>query len=172
MMRECRPSPTTVFLLLLSLLAVALGIGIARADDSLSPQGGGCIVREKLPNGNKCGPFDENCKCALEAGVAIAVTVGKYEGGKFSAGLLPGIGYGLVLFPERWYSLGIAAYGQLSVGGGPSTAVLSGLVSFARYVRFGLGSTWHDQPTMRSTAYLFGFGSDFGGSPEYLRKAR
>jgi hypothetical protein len=165
---ECCPSPTIVFLVFLAILSVVIDGGIAHADDS--PQYGGCIVREKKSDGTKCDPEKERCICNLEAGVAVAVTVGRYENGKFSAGLLPGIGYGLVLFPERWYSLGLAVYGQMVAGGGPSEVMVSSLFSFARYVRFGLGLRWIDMPSSRTTSYLFGFGNDYGGSPAYLRK--
>jgi hypothetical protein len=99
------------------------------------------------------------------------VTIGKYEGGKFSAGFLPGLGYGLVLAPTKWYALGLGLYGQLSVGTAPNTGALSLLLSFANYVRAGFGETWEEQPTgpaRRSTALLFGLGSDFGGSPRYV----
>lgn len=102
------------------------------------------------------------------------MTVGKYEGGKFAAGFLPGLGYGLVLLPKKWYSLGLAAYGQLSVGTSPNTGALSFLLSFANYVRVGLGETWEEQssgPARRSTALLFGLGSDVGGSPRYVEEA-
>ena len=103
----------------------------------------------------------------------MAVTVGKYEGGKFSSGLLPGLGYGLVLAPDEWYALGLSLYGQLSVGTAPNTGALSCLLSFANYARFGVGETWTEQaagPARRSTALLFGFGSDVGGSPRYVKK--
>ena len=103
----------------------------------------------------------------------MAVTVAKYAAGKFTAGLLPGIGYGFVLFPERWYSLGVAAYGQLMVGGeNPYEASVSGLVSFARYLRFGIGSDWTGhagQSATRNTAYLIGAGSEYGGSSAYVK---
>lgn len=105
--------------------------------------------------------------------MTAAVTIGRYEGGKFSAGLLPGLGYGLVLSPDRWYALGLAAYGQLSVGSPPNTGALSALVSFANFIRFGVGETWTEQasgPARSSTALLFGLGSDIGGSPKYMKE--
>ena len=168
-MKSCRPSPTTVFLLLFAVLSVVVGIGLAKADEIVTPRFGGCILAAKNPQGAVCDPKKEKCECLLQAEPAAAVTVAKYESGKFSGGLLPGLGYGVALFPRRWYAVGAAAYFQLSVGGAlPSAAALSGLLSFASYVRVGLGSTWTEQatgPLKRSTAYLFGLGSNFGSSP-------
>jgi hypothetical protein len=122
------------------------------------PQFGGCILT--------VSPTE----CRLEAGPSVAVTVGKYESGKFSAGVLPGVGYGLTLYPQRWYSLGLAGYGQLSVGGAaPSSGTLSVLMSFAEYVRLGVGRTFLEGGG-GSTALLFGLGLDFGGSSSYVRE--
>jgi hypothetical protein len=149
-------STPTVLLGFILGAAVLLSAGQVRAADR---QFGGCIVQRKVAE----------TACLLEAGPSVAVTVGKYSDGKFSAGLLPGIGYGLTLFPGEWYAVGLAGYGQLEVGGGQNTAALSGLLSFANYVRFGLGSTWTEQPTgpaFRSTAWLMGL-----GSPRYVRAA-
>jgi hypothetical protein len=142
-------------------LAIVLLTSPARAETP-TRQYGGCIVWQDAAH----------TACRLEAGPTFAVTVGRYEDGKFSAGLLPGIGYGLVLNPSEWYAVGLAAYGQLMVGGGQNQAALSGLFSVANYIRFGIGQTWIEQPAgpaVRSTAYLFGLGTDFGGSPSYVK---
>jgi hypothetical protein len=158
----------------LVVVSVLLGFGLAVAGEANSPKYGGCIVEEKGASGKICDPKLEDCKCLLQAGPAAAVTVAKYAAGNFVAGLLPGLGYGLVLFPERWYSLGVAAYGQLMVGGeNPWEASVSGLVSFARYLRFGLGSDWTGhagKSAARDTAYLIGLGSEFGGSSPSSRE--
>lgn len=132
--------------------------------DAPTPQFGGCAWWVDASHKS----------CRLQAGPTVTVTLGKYERGKFAAGFLPGLGYGLVLYPDRWYALGLGAYGQLSVGTAPNTGVLSLILSFANYVRLGLGETWEEQPSgpaQRSTALLFGLGSDVGGSPRYVRKA-
>jgi hypothetical protein len=154
-------------------LSLLLGAGLAMGSEASSPQYGGCIVQEKSSSGKPCDPKLEDCKCLLQAGVAVAVTVAKYAAGKFTAGLLPGIGYGVVLFPERWYSLGLASYGQLMVGGENAyEASVSGLVSFARYLRFGIGSDWTGHAggsATRDTVYLIGAGSDYGGSSTYTK---
>jgi hypothetical protein len=156
------------------LLAVLAGIGLglcvmfawtstAHAAEPATRTFGGCIIWQD----------DAHTICKLEAGPTVAVTIGRYQDGKFSAGLLPGIGYGVVLAPAEWYAVGLAAYGQLLVGNGQNQAALSGLFSFANYVRFGIGQTWAEQPTgpaLRSTAYLFGLGADFGGNPSYVAK--
>jgi hypothetical protein len=129
------------------------------------PQFGGCIVWED----------EAKTSCKIETGPSVAVTVGKYQEGKFSAGLLPGIGYGATLYPERWYAVGLALYGQLQVGGSePSSGAFSGLLSFANYVRLGGGKTWVEQssgPAKGPWCLLFGLGTDFGGSPSYVRDA-
>jgi hypothetical protein len=139
---------------ILALVFLAAMAAPARAE---GPQFGGCILA--------ASPTE----CRLQAGPSVAVTVGKYESGKFSAGVLPGVGYGLTLYPERWYSLGLAGYGQLSVGGvSPSSGTLSILLSFAEYVRFGAGRTFLEGGG-GSTAVLFGLGVDFGGTTGYVR---
>jgi hypothetical protein len=139
-------------------LAAAVLPAAARAGDG--PSLGGCVVSFSLPSGNPSGVLGE---CALEVGPAVVATVGRYGGGKFGAGFMPGACYGPVLFPERWYRFGIAGCGQLSVGGSdPGSGTLSVLGSFANYLWFGSGWTWTEQPEgpARKTQYwLFGIGT-------------
>lgn len=175
-MCSSKRSPTTVFLLLLCSLALLLGATLAHSEEWPEEAGqsgdvkyGGCVVYAKVAH--PCNPVLEKCPCLLQAGPSVAVTVAKYDSGHFSAGIMPGIGYGLVLFPGRWYEAGLAGYGQLLVGGStPNAATVSGLFSFAHYVRFGLGQTFTEQsavapgPAARATSYLFGLGSDLGAS--------
>lgn len=165
--RQAKKSDGTAILLLVG--ASALGAAPARAD-APSNKYGGCIVWSDV----------DHAECTLEAGVATAVMLGRYESGRFSAGFLPGIGYGLVLAPDHWYALGVAAYGSLLVGStasspAPDGASLSAVVSFANYLRFGIGETWLQQevgPVKRGTAFLFGLGDNFGGGPEARRVFR
>lgn len=119
-------------------------------------QFGGCFAGEQL--------------CAAPA---VAVTVGEYNltTGRFAGGVSPGIGYGLTYRPDRWYATGLAAYLAFSVGGSePNSAAPALLLSFANYVRLGVGMLIREQaaPEWR---LLFGIGVDFGGSPSYVRAA-
>ena len=120
-----------------------------------SPEFGGCVLDGKL--------------CF---GPAAAVTVGKYQGGKFSAGIMPGACYEAVAYPDRWYSFGVSGCGQLEVGGSaPNSGGGSLLASFANWFRGGISRIWTEQPAGPSKgewAALFGFGSMFGGSPKYV----
>lgn len=141
------PKAAAVLLLAGSLLLV----GSAHA----SPEWGGCIL-----DGRVC------------FGPAAALTVGKYQGGKFSAGLMPGACYEAVAYPERWYSFGASVCGQLEVGGpAPNQGGVSGLLSFANWFRGGLSRVWTEQPegpAKGEWAALFGFGTMIGGSPKYV----
>lgn len=147
---------------ILILLALFTGIcailysAPTRADDS--PQFGGCFA---------AGEF-----CA---GPSAAITVAQFNlaTSKFSGGVSPGLGYGITYKPYLWYATGVSAYLSLSIGGGqPSEAIPSLMVSFANYLRIGAGVsiTETDGPTRSQWRLMFGIGSDFGGSSDYVRK--
>lgn len=108
----------------------------------------------------------------LAFGPAATITVGRYQAGKFSAGVMPGACYEAVAWPDTWHSLGLSFCGQLSVGGSEANqGGVSGLLSFANWFRAGVGEVWTEQPAgpaKRDTALLFGFGTMLGGSPSYV----
>jgi hypothetical protein len=145
-------------LILMSLVAllsvVFLYACTAKADTG--PQFGGCI---------RAG--------AVCFGPAAVITVGKYQGGKFSAGVMPGACYEATAWPDKWHSVGLSVCGQLTVGGNEANqGTASGLISFANWFRFGAGAIWTEQPSgpaQRGTAILFGLGTMFGGSPAYVQ---
>jgi hypothetical protein len=128
----------------------------ARADTS--SQFGGCLA-----GGDIC------------LGPSASVTVGQFNlsTSKFSGGVIPGIGYGATYKPNEWYATGAALYLSFQVGQGqPNQAVPSLMFSFANYVRLGVGVSIVEQesgPTKNSWSLLFGLGSDFGGSPKYVK---
>ena len=134
---------------------LVLGSLLLAGQAQASPEFGGCVLDGKL--------------CF---GPAAAVTVGKYQGGKFSAGIMPGACYEAVAYPDRWYSFGISGCGQLEVGGSaPNSGGGSLLASFANWFRGGISRIWTEQPEGTAKgewAALFGFGSMFGGSPKYV----
>jgi hypothetical protein len=103
----------------------------------------------------------------LCAGPSATVTLGQLNlsTGKFSAGTLPGIGYGLVLNPDRWYSAGVGLYENLQIGQGePNHAITSFVFSFAEFIRLGLaiGAFETDGPVRTDLRLLFGLGADIG----------
>lgn len=113
----------------------------------------------------------------LCAGPSATITVGEFNLAtqKFSGGVSPGIGYGMTYAPERWYATGLAGYLAFSVGGAqPNSARPALLLSFANYLRLGVGLavTERDVGTLKQWSLLFGIGSDFGGSPSYVRNVR
>lgn len=140
------------------LLAAAAWSPAVRAGDG--PTLGGCAVRLPPPAGSPPSVLGE---CVVEVGPAAVATIGRYGGGKFGAGFMPGACYGPVLFPGRWYRSGVAGCGQLSVGGSdPGSGTLSVLGSFANYLWFGSGWTWTEQPAgpaKKIQYWLFGIGT-------------
>lgn len=104
------------------------------------------------------------------AGPAVAVTLGQLNlsTGKFGGGVSPGIGYGLVLNPDRWYATGLAFYAAFSVGGGkPNSLDPSLMLSFANYVRLGFAVPFSEREgdgLGHEFVLRFGLGSDFGRS--------
>ena len=149
----------------LFLLALFTGIctilysATARADDS--QQFGGCLA-----GGDVC------------LGPSASITVGEFNlsTSKFSGGVIPGIGYGATYRPNEWYATGAALYLSFLVGQGqPNQAVPTLMFSFANYVRLGLGLSVTEQdsgPVSTQWKILFGLGSDFGGSPKYVKTQR
>jgi hypothetical protein len=158
-LRSIRPRNRGLSNLGLLLAAVVLGVlllGLVRYAKADS-QFGGCFAGGKV--------------CA---GPSATVTVGEFNlsTSKFSGGVSPGLGYGLTYMPDAWYATGVAGYLAFSVGGEqPNHARPSLMFSFANYLRIGAGMAITEQPigTLKQWSLLFGIGSDFGGSPKYLR---
>lgn len=147
------PLPNTPVICLLALGSLLIA-GQARA---ASPEFGGCIR-----DGAIC------------FGPSATVTVGQFNfaTSKFSGGIVPGVGYGATYAPNEWYATGLAGYLAFTVGKGePNEAIPSLMLSFANYVRVGAGVSITETagPVETQWRLLFGLGSDFGGSPKYLR---
>ena len=109
-------------------------------------------------------------------GPSATISVGQFNfsNSKFSGGVLPGVGYGATFEPDQWYATGLALYASFLVGQGqPNNLTPSLMLSFANYVRVGAGMSITEQstgPTKRDWLLLFGLGSDFGGSPSYVKQ--
>jgi hypothetical protein len=147
-----------ILMSLVALLSVAfLYACTAKADTG--PQFGGC------PTPTLC------------LGPSATVTVGQFDfaTSKFSGGLMPGIGYGATYAPGSWYATGLDLYLSFQVGQGqPNQATPSLMLSFANYLRTGVGVAIVEQetgPVKTAWRLLFGLGSDFGGSPAYVQAA-
>jgi hypothetical protein len=145
------------------LAAAALIAALACSAQAEAQQFGGCFLQ-----GRAC------------AGPSATISVGVYNAttGKFSGGVVPGLGYGITYAPDQWYAAGLAAYFSFQVGQGqPNQAVPSLMLSFANYIRVGLGvriterqePAPPDAPPGTQWLVFFGLGSDFGGSPKYIR---
>jgi hypothetical protein len=85
-------------------------------------------------------------------------------------GFIPGIGYGVVLFADKPYALGASIYVAVSGDSASPTVITpSVILSFAEYVRFGVGFTHVDAtdtaPSSVAGQIFFGFGVDFGTTP-------
>lgn len=157
-------SASTAILDLFVIIALAAGVGlllfwpmIVRAETS--PQFGGCV--------------DQGRVCF---GPSATISVGQFNlsTSKFSGGVIPGVGYGATFAPDQWYATGLSLYASFLVGQGSANALTPSLMlSFANYVRLGAGVAITEQPsgpTAKQWLLLFGLGSDFGGSPNYVKQ--
>ena len=132
---------------LIGLALIVTGILLAapaRADD---PRFGGC-----LKNGTTCfGPS-----------VSLSVVAIDLKDGSVTAGVSPGVGYGVVLYSDRWYKLGFAGYASFRDTATGQRVVPSMVISFAEYLRFGVGQQ------IGGGGHPFGIlaiGADFGSVP-------
>lgn len=157
-----------------SILAGAGGTLIGLALPQLSKIGKGAVAGIVLLASLSSAPaqaqtyggcFDDGRICA---GPAVALTVGQLNlsTGKFGGGVSPGIGYGLVLHPDRWYATGLAFYAAFSVGGGkPNSLDPSLMLSFANYLRIGFAVPISEREgggLNREFVLRFGIGADVG----------
>lgn len=101
------------------------------------------------------------------AGPTIAVTLVGYDldTKKLSTGVMPGLGYGVNIWADKWHTLGLAAYGSIRQQDGNTNGMFSALFSFAEYVRLGIArdvvSATDATPAKGSWVILGGFGADF-----------
>lgn len=136
-------------------LAVVFAVVAAAHRSARAEQFGGCFA-----SGQLC------------AGPSASVMLGEYNvtTGKFAGGASPGLGYGLTFAPDQWYATGLSLNLAFTVGGDANFAKPSAVFSFANYVRFGVAAYLFEG--RRELAVIGGIGSDFGGSPSYVRAAR
>jgi len=144
-----------------ALMLLAL-TGRSRADDSLPDRRlGGCFS-----NGTICaGPS------ASASFVVLDLTSGTSKGG-----FVPGAGYGLTFFADKWYNVGTAMYLSYVTGNDiPSTLTPTLVLSFAEYVRIGFGFEHTDKqsvseggavtPSKTDLLLVLGLGIDIGATP-------
>jgi hypothetical protein len=137
----------------LCFVAVSFAPTVGHAE--ASSQFGGCLV-----GGDVC------------LGPSATITVGEFNlsTSKFAGGIVPGIGYGATYRPNEWCATGAALYLSFLVGQGqPNQAVPTLMLSFANYVRLGVGVSITEQdsgPAKTQWKILFGLGSDFGFGAE------
>jgi hypothetical protein len=106
---------------------------------------------------------------AICAGPSVNLSLLAYDLKRetFRAGFMPGAGYGLTLWANRWHSVGISGNAFVAFSSaGVDSATLSGIVSFAEYVRVGYGlevvGARDGVSSSRSRYLLLGIGADFG----------
>ena len=134
--------------LLVLLVVILLGAaGAARAQDTGGPKFGGCLA-----NQTTCfGPS-----------VSLSVVAIDLKDGSVTAGVSPGVGYGVMLASDKWYRYGFAAYASFRDTATGQRVVPSVVVSFAEYLRLGVGV----QVGGGGTPFgLLAIGADFGSVP-------
>lgn len=129
-------------LLVMVLFLGALVASVARADEPARTFGG-C---------NKVGTF------CYGPTVSISVVGMDVKTGKFTAGVIPGAGYGVTFFADQPYQLGLGGYAAIQSGPDTTSGLFSGIVSFAQYLRVGVG--WQVIGGSHSTLALLGLGAD------------
>lgn len=115
----------------------------ARADAPVPSQYGGC---------NKAGTF-----CYGPA-LSLSLVGLDLRSGKFTAGIIPGAGYGMTFFADKPYQLGVGGYAAIQSGPETTSGMFSGIVSFAQYVRTGVG--WQIVGGSHATLLMLGLGAD------------
>ena len=145
-------------LIRLAVLSLILAFAAPALAQTAAPQFGGC--------------FEDGSICL---GPSVSVTVGQYnfDSAKFSGGIQPGIGYGVLFAAQQWYKIGLDGYLAFTVSQGTANQAIPALMlSFANYVRVGAGLAIIEKAgggTLKQPLLMFGFGSNFGGSPEYVK---
>lgn len=150
--------------LVISLLVLSCLAGRAAADDSAQPDRkfGGC---------NDAGSI-----CAGPSASASFVILDLSDGTS-KGGFVPGAGYGVTFFANRWYNTGLSVYISYVTSGNSLPSVLTPtlVLSFAEYVRIGFGfertsalpatTGTPATPTKTDAIMVLGFGLDFGSTP-------
>ena len=125
------------------LLACALALPwSARADEATRPFGG-------------CNSLGTICYGPT---MAISLVGMDMSTGKFTAGVIPGAGYGITFFADKPYQLGLGGYAAIQTGPDTTSGLFSGIVSFANYLRVGVG--WQVLGATHSSLLLLGLGTD------------
>lgn len=85
-----------------------------------------------------------------------------------TAGLIPGVGYGVTYWANEWYNVGASLFLEVVTGDGPSVVAPAFVASFAEYLRVGVGfqrTSGDGTETSTDTLFLFGLGVDLGATP-------
>jgi hypothetical protein len=142
-----------------ALVASSLLLALALASPARAErQFGGCVDRLRLCFG---------------ASASLHLLQWNLTTKKLAAGIVPGAGYGATWAPETWHSVGLHLYLSSVVGGGqPGNVTPSLVASFANYLRLGTGAkvSVDGGPARVEWLLLLGIGSDFEGSPRYVRE--
>ena len=124
------------------------------------------------PNPEFGGCFSNNTICL---GPSAAIVVGElnFSTSKFTGGFIPGAGYGATFMADTWHTVGVDLYMSFTVSQSvPNNAIPTLMLSFANYLRVGLGYSITEQSvgsTLKQPLLLFGVGSNFGGSTSYVQ---
>jgi hypothetical protein len=100
-------------------------------------------------------------------GPSVTITVGEFNfsTSKFTGGIIPGIGYGATFMANTWHKVGIDLYLSAAFSQSvPNNVTPSLMLSFANYVRIGLGCSFTEQPAgpvLAQPLLLGGIGTTF-----------
>ncbi len=159
---------TTLVLLALLLARPAFA---QSADPTAATVDTGAIVADAVANSGPDRRFGGCSKSGfLCAGpsVSVALVAWDLKKEKFVSGFQPGLGYGIDFWANQWFKTGLSVNAALAVESGDiRAATLSGVLSFAEYLRFGFGyeviaARDDGTPSSRGRYLLFGLGADFG----------
>ncbi len=131
---------------LLVLLVVVL-LGAASAARAQEPKFGGCLT-----GGETC----------FAPAVSVSLVAVDLKDGSVTTSVSPGLGYEVTFNSTRWYKVGIAGFATFRDTSAGQRIVASGAISFAEYLRAGLG--WQVGPGTKPFL-LLGIGADFGSVP-------
>ena len=106
---------------------------------------------------------------SVAASLAV-INLGPDKTSRIRGGFVPGAGYGVTAWASEWYNVGAAFHLSLVMGGdAPAVITPAVVVSFAEYMRVGVGLEYTDGGEGRSSRLdpliLFGLGLDFGTTP-------
>ena len=150
--------PPTAALVLLAAGTLLFASPVFAQASPVEPQYGGCFN-----NGTIC------------LGPSVTITVGEFNfsTSKFAGGIIPGVGYGATFMANTWHTVGLDLYLSAILSQSvPNNVVPSLMLSFANYVRIGLGYSFTEQssgPVLKQMLLLGGIGTNFGGSSGYVK---